>query len=390
MIEGETMNILFYIGSAFPNGSAWAIRGQNLAKLFEKLGYNVHIISRFTLDEEYEKGKVNKFDGIDYEAISNKDSRLSRFYSHITDLQVIKSYILNNDVDIFFTSSVPMMYKPLKKFLDKMNIPLYIEQCEWFDSKNFKLGKYDPNYRKMIASINNEFHKSSGIVAISSFLENHYKKLGANVIRIPTILNVNNIDFEIIKPFNPNKIKLIFAGNIGGQKELLGPIFEAISIVQNDIEIEFNIFGPTKAQVIDNIEMDEEIFNKISKSINMRGRVPQTVILEEVKKSDYMIFMRPERRSSEAGFPTKLAESFSVGTPVISNATGDINKYLINDYNGFLLNTPNPDALVDVLYKISEMKEDKYIQSRKKARLTAEKYFDYNVYTQNMKELLED
>ena len=51
----------------------------------------------------------------------------------------------------------------------------------------------------------------------------------------------------------------------------------------------------------------------------------------------FSIFMRSHRRSSDAGFPTKLAESLAAETPVLADKTGDIPYYIENGKNGFVV-----------------------------------------------------
>jgi glycosyltransferase involved in cell wall biosynthesis len=41
--------------------------------------------------------------------------------------------------------------------------------------------------------------------------------------------------------------------------------------------------------------------------------------------------------SSQEGFPMAIAEAFSLGVPVVATDTGDISRFLKNNYNGFLL-----------------------------------------------------
>lgn len=383
------MKILFYIGSAFPFGSAWAIRGQNFAKILTELGHNVHIISRFTLEENYRIGENNYFDGVEYEAMATVNSRYSKLYSHIVDLRGIKKYVKENDVDLFFSSSIPMMFKPLKKFLDKKKIPMYIEQCEWFDIEKFKLKQFDPFYHNMMRSINIEFPKSTGIIAISSYLENHYIQKNANVIRIPTILDTESIEFNYDTKLDNKKIKLVFAGNIGGKKELLKPILEAIRLVQKEINIEFNIFGPSKEMILENIDNDIELLEEVSDSIRINGKISQTLVPEQIRNANFMVFLRPIRQSSEAGFPTKLAESLAVGTPVITNLTSDIDLYIKNEVNGFIVNENSTSSLVDVFYKIRQLNDEDYSTIRKNSRQMAEKHFNYKEYKDQVESFID-
>lgn len=78
-------------------------------------------------------------------------------------------------------------------------------------------------------------------------------------------------------------------------------------------------------------------------------------MLERYCEADFSIFVRPDRRSSHAGFPTKLAESLAAGTPVITNNTGDIGLYLKDGENGFLLKDGTQKSVKDVLDKLIQI-----------------------------------
>ena len=70
---------------------------------------------------------------------------------------------------------------------------------------------------------------------------------------------------------------------------------------------------------------------------NFYGRLNNSEAKEIVAMSHYSIFFRPNLRFSNAGFPSKIAESFSLGTSIITNDFSDIKKYIKSSYNGFLL-----------------------------------------------------
>jgi glycosyltransferase involved in cell wall biosynthesis len=106
-------------------------------------------------------------------------------------------------------------------------------------------------------------------------------------------------------------------------------------------------------------------------------------------KSDFSIFIRPDRRSSHAGFPTKLAESMIAGTPVITNNTGDIGQYLKNGKEGFLLKSGYPEELKDIFLHILSLSREKLNEMRLNARRMAEESFDYRVYCGEMKSFIE-
>ena len=155
-------------------------------------------------------------------------------------------------------------------------------------------------------------------------------------------------------------------------------------LMKKNNDFKFIFYGPTEEELKDNIG-DEALYERIANCICIKGRIPQQEVYENIVKADFTIFLREKRLSSDAGFPTKLAESMAVGTPVIANDTGSIGKYLHDRENGYLLPNLSVECLLEVFEKIKNLSVEDYVKMRKDARITAEKYFDYRCYLQGIK-----
>lgn len=93
------------------------------------------------------------------------------------------------------------------------------------------------------------------------------------------------------------------------------------------------------------------------KNVMFLRRVSQDLIPAYYKKADFMVLLRETNRKSMAGFPTKFAESMTVGVPVITNATSDLAKHVINGKTEFLVEgmiTRVCFLRYEVLYSLSE------------------------------------
>ena len=51
---------------------------------------------------------------------------------------------------------------------------------------------------------------------------------------------------------------------------------------------------------------------------------PHAELPNLIAEADFTVLMRPNKRYTNAGFPTKLVESLASGVPVIANLTSDI------------------------------------------------------------------
>lgn len=69
------------------------------------------------------------------------------------------------------------------------------------------------------------------------------------------------------------------------------------------------------------------MLKKMVRCTFFRGRQPNQLVLKRIAECDFSIFFRDETRVTLAGFPSKLAESISCGTPVISNKMVSLENY---------------------------------------------------------------
>lgn len=381
------MNVLYIATSAFPGDSAYATRIDGISRALMWSGHKVWVLTDYS----------NKATGkADVEGIC-VISGAKNLYKHrsISD-KVLASYrmllslkkILNeNRIDCVIMSSIYMRAKSIVKIVHKQHIPVILESCEWFESYNWRKGKKSFEYKRFIYAWNNIFPKVDGVIAISRMLEEHYKETVNNVVRIPTIMDVDGIEWKS-EARSDDSIRLIFTGSIAWGKDRLVEVIEAIRKV-DDARIELHIYGPSREAVIQQLDENDCDITKNLEFINFHGHVPHEEISEACRNSDFGIIIRPDRRQSHAGFPTKVAEYMSVGTPVIVNDTGDLSLYVNDSENGFCLQRNiSIEELESVLKSILSMSKEEINQLRLNARQVAQKSFDYRRNSKILNRLL--
>ena len=379
-------NALILINSYFPTGVAMSSRMLNFGRLLRDAGWKVHVITGHHVNPEIQVGKIYDIEGISYQVTSGrKQSSFSTFFGEKCYIDAIENYVNSNNVDLVFTNSACETYDSIKKLCERKGCSLFVEQCEWYDMSVYKFGRFDIRYLKTKKARDNGFDGAEGIVSISRLLNDYYTSIGKRSIRVPTILDVKNTKYRKCADETKEKIRIVFAGSLGGTKELMEPILRALLCrAKYSKAITLDVYGPSKDEIIENIGGNSNLLSHLDRTVILHGRIPQDQVSEIFFQSDYLIFVRPNRRSSDAGFPTKFAESMAVGTPVITNNTGDVGLYLRDSVNGFMLQDNSWESVARCFDRILDVDRDSYVQLRDAARKTAERYFDYRVYMESV------
>ncbi len=379
--------ILVAISHSFPYGAAYAARTRALCKLFHAAGYETDILCDYISGEKdiTEYGKVY--------SIANKQTSgiKSLVFTPIVYSRKLDYLLRTNKYDLVMTRSMFDRFDLVLAATRKHQIPLILESCEWYDVRGFRHGKWDIRYYQFQHCFKNTYNKADGVIAISRLLEKHYNDLGIPVVRIPGIHDVEKLLYRL-EPRNDNFMDLIFGGNVFGGKEQFSELLCAMSQIDTDRKIlRLHIYGPSEAEVVSSLNKEgKNAYEKLINQLIFHGRIPQTEMGVACTEADFGLFFRPDRRSSHAGFPTKLGEYLSAGTPVITNDTGDISLVLENGINGFLLNTATVEEIKKLLERIVNMSDCENKKMRIAARKTAEKFLDYTAYVEKLKTFLEE
>ena len=381
------MNILVLVPTPFPYGVAISSRMVHFCKLLSHMGNKVHVIALCS-KENRELNEIYSLDYCTYQIAAKKINALKEsFVGNPEFVDAVKQYLEKEPVDVVFMCGVEEYFRRIVKLCSTRGIPFYIEQCEWMDVSSYRLGKFDYRMWRRDYLLHHGYKKVSGVVSISRMLDDHYRSLGIRSVRIPTILDVMSTEYVTQK--KNEYLTIVYTGNPSTSKELFRPVFLAIQ--KHELlrqRISFHIYGPDRQKVLANIGGDTDLLNDVENNVKICGRVPQEKIPDILRNADYQLFLRPSRRSSNAGFPTKFAEAMAVGTPVLTNNTGDIGLYLKDGENGILAKGSTADDVAEALLRAVSMNKEEAILMRHAARKTAEQSFDYRCYSSQMAKLI--
>lgn len=384
------MNVLLLSREYFPQGTAYATRLMYLAKMMQINSWKPHIIVDYCGDKLYlNENCSGNIEGIMFEYIKSKHNKYDYFRLAEQYCRKVEDYIENNNVDLVVVGSCYDRFKRLYEIVKKHNIPIILESCERYNHRLWRFGKMDPRYHQFQRCWNNYYNKVDGVIAISSYLMKHYKNHVERTIQIPGLCDIKNTTHNL---YTKNRvIRLIFAGTIGGHKETLSELILALHKLGSERKrLRLDIFGPNIMQIRKNLGGNAHLLDELANCVHVNGRIPQHEVNKQYCMSDFGVFFRPYRESSNAGFPTKLVESLAAATPVITNDTSDIAQYIKSGENGYLLEDLSIEGICQVLRKILLLTDNERIDMRRSAHRTAENYFDYRIYSDKLNQLFID
>ena len=314
---------ILYMGNfELPDKNAAAHRVMNNAKIFRELGYKVAFLG--TVRDEHFKGIKRS----DYNADIFEEAYplgIKQWVNHIFDTSNILSLADNyDDVCLVIVYNTPFAtFKAVKKAFSKKGIKVAYDCTEW---NSFAEGSLPKRLYKKFdeTQIRNRLHKNcDDIIVISKLMESKYK--GANLLKLPPLVDLDDPIWHQDVTKNEDVFEFCFAAGSISNKEKLDIVLSAFSKI-GDKKLRFKIVGITKEEYILAYPMHKDIIERDSR-ISFMGMMTHENAVKSVLMCDCYIFIRESNTRNEAGFPTKFAESFTCGVPIISTDVSDIKDF---------------------------------------------------------------
>lgn len=347
--------IIYYGGFALPDKSAAANRVVSNGKIFEKLGYETVFIG--ASEESFDGLRPVKENKNMFEHAHPESTK--QWLKHMLSVEHIESAIKNYDnVCRIILYNVPMFtLLKAKKVFSKKNIEVCYDCTEWTKDTNGSLPKRIFKAFDEIL-ISNFAHKvADSMIVISSMMEKKYRK-SKNLLVLPPLVDIND-DIWHQQPENHNGIfEFCFAGIPDGKKESLDKVVEAFCSINKKNTL-LHIIGITESD-FNKIYPDFYIPKNVRNKITFMGKLSHKETIKYVLGCDCYIFIRRSDKRNNAGFPTKFAESFTCGAPIITTDVSDVGEYIRKSGNGSLLKDMTTENISKaMLYQIENRSQAK-------------------------------
>jgi glycosyltransferase involved in cell wall biosynthesis len=363
--ELKMRNVIVYIGGfKLPDRNASAIRVMDNAVLLQKLGYKVIVVGKLDDSQHY-----TQYDGIEcYDILQPSQSKSFKEYTKSIDsiVYIMEKVGLEN-IYAFIAYNYPAFsLQKLTNFARTQDIIPIADCTEWYGWEGYRI---DRNIKRQIDTYYRMYFsaKATGnVICAGSYLQKHFNS--QNTVIWPFCVNSEQKRWNIKLESQVNNPRvLIYSGSpgIGMSKDKIDLIIEALyQLHLKGYDFVYKVLGITKSQYLHHFKSHKNLLNKMNNKVLFKGRVPHSEAIESIKAADFSLFIRPNNRVSNAGFPTKVMEAFSMGIPTITNATSDMVKYVKNNENGLIFDDVTKEEITKKLEFALKMSDDKLLDMK--------------------------
>jgi glycosyltransferase involved in cell wall biosynthesis len=393
------MSKIIYIGPfLFPNGGAAARRILGNAKSFRDAGYEVVIASGQVEDGIEAYPHYSTYEGFEVVSLGERSAEhYPRLLKHMMYLNMGQKSIqwldsLNSKPKaiVLYSGYSPYMMK-LIPWCKKNGVEFVFDAVEWYEHpKSFLRGLFSPYQINIELALRFFIKKTNKAIVISSFLNSHYKKNNVDTLLIPPTIDLNNIKY--LTNVDNNKLSIAYTGK-PDDKDFFNNYLEAVfNVNENKHYVDFYFAGITISELLLYEACQKRNINSHNIPVFLKcyENVSHEKALNIVKNADFSVLMRPKKRFAQAGFPTKVVESLSLGTPVICNITSDLGDYIQDMQTGLVCEDYSVESLKVAIQKALKLNIEEKQQMRIKARKMAEVSFDYRLYVDRLKNFIEE
>ena len=356
--------LIIYTGNfSEPENNAAGKRVYGNSLILEDLGYDVFLVGKNS--EQSLSVRKQYSEHIFYEPFPNYG--LLKVSGYINHFKEIIRNLEQKPVCIirYGSPSLSIFDYLLLRYAHQNGIKVIADVVDWLSADGGNI------VFNIIKTIDTYFEKavfnkqSDGIIAISSYLGNYYRRRTTSVAIIPPIVSEyhhNDADNKVIN--------LVYAGapfrlgvrvkNVHKIKDRLDLAIEAFAktYLEYGDSFVFNVYGITKEQYLTAFPQHKDLLDKNTETIIFHGRKPMGEVQKKIMISDYSVLFREVTRGTTAGFPTKVVESMSCGTPLITTKTSDLPEYINSGNNGFFVDIDDISTLVKEIHTILSLSKD--------------------------------
>ena len=378
--QETTKGTILYVGGfELPDRNAAANRVISNGKIFSQLGYRVAYLGMAAEGDHFEGVRTAEWQPDVYEEAHPCGT--TEWVTHLFSTQNVETVMKHyEDLRMIVVYNVPFVtLKRIKRLCKKASVRVVYDCTEWSADTEGSLPKrlfkkWDERYvRTKIGRV------SDGLIVISRCMEQQYAPHTERLLRLPPLVDLNDPMWHQTTDQHEGQFEFCFAGGLDGNKESLDRIVEAFCRLE-DARARLRSIGVTAEAFY---RYYPQAPTASDDRIMFMGRLSHKDTIRYVLGCDCYIFVRMADRRNTAGFPTKFAESFSCGVPIITTDVSDVSAYVQQGNRGEILTSTE----VDVIYQAMQRRLQKTDLVSEKA---LDHTFHYETYLTQTSQWLKD
>lgn len=402
MIEQRKLRCSILAVGDFPEGGATSQRLYLLAKLLnEGLGetslWILHPTSKEPLRENPSTAGI--WGGVKFHYLSGTTVRPSTASGALLDtvkgiyrslrllLDESRPDVLVVYTPVFLKYIIPMLMAKL------LHIPIIVESCE-IPSKS--VDRLELGMIRRWANSGESFMErlipklSVGLLVISRGIGRYYEKLGLAsdaAYLLPVLIDSERYQSAETVPVEKLRGQrfLLNSGSFS-EKDGLTYLVDAVARVhENNPDIKLVFTGYAAKTTQDKIL---EMAGASGKDwIVFTGFLSRDELIWCYKNAVGLLSCRSNSSYANYGFPTKLAEYLSSGSPVIATTVGDVEEYLVNEESAFLAEPENVESIAVAVRKVLHDPARAELVGNRGAEV-ARQFFDYRNHIEKVSKFI--
>lgn len=346
----EELNIV-YIGSpSFPVGAATTKRRRYMVDYMNSQHISCKILVTGLSKKNDKNPQQGFYNNCEYFNISKLAtiSKISKYYN--TGKTKLKEWYddAKSNILIFTTSMNTIDYK-LYKYAVKLGYKIVFDIVETAFWKHEKLNLKSKARYCLDEYFSKKAYKKSAAFVISERLREEFKTAYPNM---PICLLPNSTPISVTegrKKLNET-LQILYAGTYAAKEGVTFLIEGVKQAIDNGCKCKLLLLGKAPLTLRD--KYSNETY------IDFKGFVSDEELYQRQIESDVLAMVRTNSIFANYGFPFKLSEYLATGNIVLSTKVSDVEKYLTDKKDAYLIEPENTKAICDAIIYIASNPEE--------------------------------
>ena len=383
------MKIIYVVPFAYPSSSANSLRVKGMIDALVLAGHEVEICAGIS-NQTGQDNCVNS-EGLNVYCVNEyKKGLFAQVHAGMRGLFLgnntlhwLQSLQQKPDVIVLYGTHLGYLLR-LLPFCKRHGIRLLLDVVEWYDPRHLPGGFFGPFALSNELSMRFFAKKVDGIFVISRYLEQHFSGQGCKTLRVPPMFSIQQARPPQFREVN-GLLNICYVGSPGKKEDFLS-IFYGLQIAYDaGCRFVMHIVGVTAREFKHSYGLDLLSILKIDGVVQFYGRVANIEAKRIVASCDFLVVLRKNERFVQAGFPSKVAESLCLGTPIMANLMSNLDEYLIEDENSIIVTDVSAVGFSMAIRHANQLKKEQYISiMQKKALDTGQLSFAAQTYATAM------